>query len=84
MSNNIQVVFDFIKNKCINNDSERNDCYRELNNMLTANLGERSILSYVRHLAYGGFIKFDEFSRTITLTRKGRITQQVEELPLAA
>ena len=84
MNNNIQVVFDFIKTKCINNDSERNDCFRELNNMLTANLGERSILTYVRNLAYAGFIKFDEFSRSITLTRKGRITQHLDELPLAA
>ena len=82
MNNNVQAVFDFIKNKCINNDNERNDCYRELNNMLTANLGERSILTYVRNLAYAGLIKFDEFSRSISLTRKGRMTQSLNEISL--
>ncbi len=82
MNNNLQTVFDFIRNKCINNESERNDCYRELNNMLTANLGERSILTYVRNLAYAGLIKFDEFSRTISLTRKGRTTYSVDDLSI--
>ncbi len=82
--NNIQTVFDFIKNKCINNDDERNDCYRELNNMLTANLGERPILAYLRELACADLIRFDEFSRRISLTRKGRITYSVSDISLAA
>ena len=82
--NNVQTVFDFIKNKCINNDSEHNDCYRQLNNMLTANLGERPTLSYIRELSYAGLIKFNEFSRGITLTRKVRITQSVSGISLAA
>lgn len=85
MNNNLQSVFDFIRNKCINNDNgDRNDCYRELNNMLTAKLGERSILTYVHNLSYAGLIKFDEFSRNITLTRKGRVTESVDDIPLAA
>jgi predicted transcriptional regulator len=82
--NNVQTVFDFIKNKCISNDNKHNDCYRELNNMLTANLGERPTLAYVRELSYAGLIKFNEFSRSISLTRKGRITQSVSGISLAA
>ena len=80
---NAQEVFDFIKKKCINNElDERSDCYRELSNMLTATIGERSVLAYVRKLAYAGLIKFDEFSRRIILTRKGRVTQSINDLAL--
>jgi len=78
--NNVQTVFDFIKNKCLNNDNERNDCYRELSNMLNASIGSRSILTYLTQLACAGLIKFDDFSRRITLTRKGRTTEFLGDL----